>query len=61
MSKENNEPETVVEIGEYKGNATLSIFTIDKDGDKKPFPFSFGKAKAKLIVKHMKEIEEFVK
>jgi len=58
MSK-NKEIATVVEFGEYKGSPTLGIYELDDKGEKKPYPFSFGKKKAQLIMKHLKEIEEF--
>ena len=44
------------EVGEYKGSKVL---TLKKDQDDK-FPFSFGLAKAKMIIAHIKDIEAFV-
>lgn len=44
-----------VEIGEYKGKP---VFTIRKSETDK-FPFTFGQAKAKLIIDHIEEIKKF--
>jgi hypothetical protein len=46
----------ISEIGEYKGNKVL---TFKKDADDK-YPFSFGYAKAKIIVDNIETIKEFV-
>jgi len=46
----------IVERGEYKGNKTI-VFKKDLD-DK--YPFSFGLAKAKIIVEHIEDIKKFV-
>lgn len=54
------EQKTITEKSEYKGNATISIIELDEEGNKKPYPFSFGKKKAKLIVKHLEHIKKFV-
>ena len=43
-------------IGEYKGHKTISLKA--KEDDR--FPFTFGIGKAKLILAHLKEIQEFV-
>ena len=51
---------TEIEITEYKGNKTLTIHTLDKDGNKKPYPFSFGLGKAESILNHVEEIKKFV-
>lgn len=45
------------EYTEYKGNR---ILVLKRDGDDH-YPFSFGKAKAKLIVEHLEEIKKFAK
>lgn len=57
MSKQ--EQNTVAEVGEYKGSPTISIHELDEEGNKKQYPFSFGKKKAKLIIKHLDEIKKF--
>lgn len=54
------ELETEVEISVYKGNPVLVIHSLDKDGKRKPYPLSFGTSKAKLIIKHIEDIEAFV-
>ena len=58
MSK-TKEIKTEVEIGDYKGNATLVIYELDQDGKRKPYPFSFGIKKAQLIIKHIEDVEAF--
>jgi len=58
MSKK-EEIKSEIEIGDYKGNPTIIIHELDKDGKRKPYPFSFGTKKAKLIVKHIEDIEAF--
>jgi len=45
------------EIKEWKGKPILIL----KKGEKEKWGFTFGMAKAKLIVQHFKEIEEFVR
>lgn len=58
MSKE--EKETVVEIGEFKGFPIIKIYELRPDGQKKDVPtLSFGTSKAKLIIKHIEDIEAF--
>lgn len=57
----NKEVKSEVEIGEYKGSPTIAIHELDDKGTRKPYPFSFGVKKAKLILAHIKEIEDFVK
>jgi hypothetical protein len=47
---------STVERGDYKGNPMLVIKQTDQD----KFPFSFGLKKAKLILEHIVDIEEFV-
>lgn len=44
-----------VKTGEYKGKLTLSLPT----GNEK-YPFTFGVAKAKLILKHLDDIKKFI-
>jgi hypothetical protein len=44
-----------VEYGDFKGNKMITLKRDDND----KFPFSFGKAKAKLIVQHYEEIKRF--
>jgi hypothetical protein len=44
-------------IGNFKGNI---VITLQRDENDK-YPATFGVAKAKLILAHIKEIEEFVK
>jgi hypothetical protein len=46
----------VVTIGEYKGHATISLANSEDDA----YPFTFGLAKAKLILQHVEEIRAFV-
>ncbi len=58
MSNE-KEIKTEIERGEYKGSPTITIHELDDNGNRKPYPLSFGKKKAKLITKHQKEIEDF--
>ena len=45
----------LVEFGEYKGNKLIKLKRDEDD----QYPFSFGKAKAKLIVQHFEEIKSF--
>ncbi|HIH10106.1 MAG TPA: hypothetical protein HA254_05570 [Candidatus Diapherotrites archaeon] len=45
----------VVEYGEFKGN---KVMTLKRDADDR-YPFTFGKAKAKLIVENFEEIKKF--
>lgn len=46
---------STVEFREFKGNKILAIKKDENDA----YPFSFGKAKAKLIVEHFEEIKKF--
>lgn len=41
---------------EYKGNAILEL----KNGPDDKYPFSFGLKKAKMIVAHLDEIQQFI-
>lgn len=43
------------EFGEFKGNKTI---TLKRTADDK-YPFSFGKAKAKLIIENLEAIKQF--
>ena len=43
------------EFGEFKGNKIIRLKRSPED----PFPFSFGKAKAKLIVENFEAIKKF--
>ena len=45
------------EYKEYKENKILVLKRDDDDH----YPFSFGRAKAKLIVEHLEEIKKFAK
>jgi len=45
-----------VEYGEFKGNKMIKLKRSDED----PFPFQFGKGKAKLIVENFDAIKAFV-
>lgn len=50
-----------IEIGEYRGSPTLSIWEIDEDGKRKQFPIiSFGVKKAKALMYHTEDIEQFI-
>lgn len=51
---ENND-EGIVEFGEYKGNKLIIL----KRNAEDKYPFSFGKAKAKLVIKHFEDIKKF--
>ena len=44
-----------VEFGEFKGNKMIKLMRDEND----KFGFSFGKTKAKLIVKYYEEIKKF--
>ena len=46
----------MVEIGEYKG---CKVITFKQDENTK-FPFTFGLAKAKIILEHFEDIKKFV-
>ena len=43
------------EFGEFKGK---KIITLKRDADEK-YPFTFGKAKAKLIMENLEVIKQF--
>lgn len=59
MAKDKEEVQTEVTYGEYKGSPTIMIHELDDQGNKKPYPFTFGAKKAKMIVKHIEDIEAF--
>ena len=48
---------SVVEISTYKDNPVISF----KKDSADPYPFSFGYAKAKIIVENIEAIREFIK
>lgn len=54
---------TRAEIGEHKNNPTIAIWEVDDEGyDVGEYPtIAFGIKKAKAIMKHIKDIEEFLK
>jgi len=45
----------MIKYGEFKGNKMIII----KRNEEDPFPFQFGKAKAKLIVENFDAIKKF--
>lgn len=45
----------MIEYGEFKGN---KLIVLKRTADDK-YPFSFGKAKAKLIIENFDEIKKF--
>lgn len=59
MTKDKEELVTEAAISDYKGSPVLSIYEV-KDGKVQPYPFSFGKKKAAMILKHIEEIKKFV-
>lgn len=52
--EENNQQPSKPTVDEYKGNKILIL----NPGSR--FPFSFGVAKAKLIVEHFEAIKQFI-
>lgn len=46
----------VATVGEYKGHVTISLSNSEEDA----YPFTFGLAKAKLILEHIEDIKKFV-
>jgi hypothetical protein len=46
----------MVKFDEYKGNPTIKLMRQEDE----QYPFSFGYAKAKLIMDHLEEIKKFV-
>lgn len=62
MAKDNEETKTIVETGKYKTFPMFEIWEIRPDGAKKDKPvLNIGVTKAKFIVKHLAELEKFVK
>lgn len=58
---EKQELKTVVEVGEYKGSPTVTIWEETESGARPQYPLiSFGVKKAKLIIKHQEEIKNFI-
>ena len=53
---ENENPEGLVERGEYKGKPLIILRRNTED----KFPFSFGVSKARLILENIEEIKRFV-
>ncbi|MBI5227872.1 hypothetical protein HY988_04765 [Candidatus Micrarchaeota archaeon] len=45
----------MIEYGEFKGNKLIILKRSEED----PYPFSFGKGKAKLIVENYDAIKKF--
>ena len=45
----------VVEFDEFKGNKMIVL----KRNDDDPYPFKFGKNKAKLLIEHYDEVKKF--
>jgi len=45
----------MIEYGEFKGNKLIKLKRSEED----PYPFSFGKTKAKLIVENFEDIKKF--
>lgn len=58
MEDENQKPQPV--IGEYQGKPVIRIPTVDNPNSNTPWHWlSFGKMKAKAIVKYFEEIKKF--
>lgn len=56
------EKETAVKFDEFKGSRIFGIWEVDEEGNnvsERPL-VSFGKGKAKAIVKHIEELQEFI-
>ena len=52
---------TEIELGEFKGNPVITIHELDQSGNRKPYPLiSVGIKKAKAIVHHLEDIEDFI-
>lgn len=47
----------IVEEGEYKGNKLIVLRRTPEDR----YPFQFGLSKAKLVLEHIKDIQDWVK
>jgi len=46
----------VVKFGEFKGHKTISL----SRGDDDKYPFTFGIAKARLVLEHLEDIKKFI-
>jgi hypothetical protein len=50
-----------IELTKFKGADVFTIWEVDENGERKKFPIiSFGKKKGEAIVKHLKELKDFV-
>lgn len=49
-----------IKITEYKGNPTLNLLVAVSSKTGKPYYFAFGYNKAKIILKYITEIRQFV-
>lgn len=49
------------EIEDFKGHEVMRLFGKETDKKEKDLEIKFGIRKARLILRHMKEIKEFVK
>jgi hypothetical protein len=63
MSEQSNQKEIKieVEVGEFKKSPVISFHELDDKGERKPYPFTIGIKKAKIILANLKAVEEFVK
>ena len=52
-------PKSFVQIGEFKGHKTFSIWMEYENGNKIP-AISFGVKKAESILKHLEELKQFI-
>lgn len=61
-TKKSKAPKTAVFIDKYKGKKTFGIWNVDNDGDKVgDYPVvAFGLTKAKALLAHIDELEEYV-
>lgn len=52
---------TEIELTKFKGADVFTIWELDDNGERKKFPVvSFGKKKGEAIVKHLKDLEDFL-
>jgi len=56
LTVERKKEEQMFELSEFKGN---KVIVLKRDENDK-YPFSFGIAKAKLILQHIEDIKKFV-
>lgn len=58
-----SEKRTLTNVEDFKGSPIIQIWEVDEDNQNvSSFPIlSFGKSKARLVLKHIKDLEEFVK